>query len=147
MVSFRYALSPSIRMAGRPTATLRTSTMLRLLIADDSDAVRTTAAEILTEMGFSVTQSPSALDALAKSQAELADVVIVDAGLDGALELIQSLRVLPGGSRLQIYYSVTKVDLRCLMAAKKAGATDFLLKPFDRKVLGAAFSAILALAA
>jgi FixJ family two-component response regulator len=33
------------------------------------------------------------------------------------------------------------------MAGKKAGATDFLLKPFDRKVLGAAFAGLTSVAA
>ena len=121
--------------------------MLRLLIADESEAVRKIAAQILDDLGFSVTESASALDAFAKSQANLPNVVIVDSGLTGALDLIANIRSLPTGNLVQIYYSVTKADLRCLMAGKRAGATDFLLKPFDRKVLGAAFSAITSVAA
>ena len=113
--------------------------MLRLLIADESEAVRKVAAHILSDLGFSVSESASALDAFAKSQASLSDIIIVDAGLIGALDLIANLRSLPNGNLAQIYYSVIKADLRCLMAGKRAGATDFLLKPFDRKVLGAVF--------
>jgi two-component system chemotaxis response regulator CheY len=121
--------------------------MLRLMIADESEAVRKIAGHILQDLGFSVTESASALDAFSKSQANLPDVVIVDSGLAGALELIANIRGLPNGSRVMIYYSVTKADLRCLMAGKRAGASDFLLKPFDRKVLGAAFSAMISAAA
>jgi two-component system chemotaxis response regulator CheY len=121
--------------------------MLRLLIADESEAVRKIAGHILEDLGFSVSESASALDALSKSQASLPDVVIVDSGLAGALDLIANLRNLPNGNRVMIYYSVTKADLRCLMAGKRAGASDFLLKPFDRKVLGAAFSAMISAAA
>ncbi|MDB5525826.1 MAG: hypothetical protein JWM58_3589 [Rhizobium sp.] len=122
-------------------------TMLRLLIADESDAVRKIAAQILDDLGFSVMESASALDAFARSQMTLPNVVIVDSGLIGALDLIANLRSLPNGNLVQIYYSVTKADLRCLMAGKKAGASDFLLKPFDRKVLGAALGYLTAAAA
>jgi|EndMetStandDraft_4_1072995.scaffolds.fasta_scaffold25966_2 two-component system chemotaxis response regulator CheY len=121
--------------------------MLRLLIADESEAVRKIAATILNDLGFSVIESASALDAFSKSEASLPNVVIVDAGLTGALELIANIRNLPSGNLVQIYYSVTKADLRSLMEGKKAGATDFLLKPFDRKVLGAAFAGMAASAA
>lgn len=118
--------------------------MLRLLIADESEAVRKIAAHILTDLGFAVIESPSALDAFAKCEANLPNAVIVDAGLAGALDLIANIRNLPNGNLAQIYYTVTKADLRSLMEGKKAGANDFLLKPFDRKVLGAAFSAMAA---
>ena len=121
--------------------------MLRLLIADESEAVRKIAALILTDFGFSIIESSSALDAFAKSEASLPNLVIVDAGLTGALDLIANIRNLPNGNLVQIYYSVTKADLRSLMAGKNAGATDFLLKPFDRKVLGAAFAAMATMAA
>jgi two-component system chemotaxis response regulator CheY len=121
--------------------------MLRVLIADESEAVRRIAAQILSGFGFAVSESASALDAFAKNQAGLANVVIVDSGMTGALDLIANIRSLPGGELVLIYYSVTKADLRCLMAGKKAGATDFLLKPFDRKVLGAAFATMISSAA
>lgn len=121
--------------------------MLRLLIADESEAVRKVAGQILEEFGFTIIESASALDAFSKCQTSLPNVVIVDSGLTGALDLIANIRNLPGGSIAQIFYSVTKADLRCLMAGKRAGATDFLLKPFDRKVLDAAFAAMGAAAA
>lgn len=121
--------------------------MLRLLIADESQAVREIGARILSEIGFDVVESASALDAFAKCQALLPNVVIVDAGLTGALDLIANIRAMPNGNLVQIHYCVTKADLRCLMEGKKAGANDFLLKPFDRKVLGAVFSGMATVAA
>jgi two-component system chemotaxis response regulator CheY len=121
--------------------------MLRVLIADESEAVRKIAAHILNDLGFSVSESASTLDAFSKCQANLPDIVIVDSALTGALDLITNLRNLPNGNVAQIYYSVVKADLRCLMAGKRAGATDFLLKPFDRKVLGAVFGNMTSIAA
>ncbi len=121
--------------------------MLRLLIVDESEAVRRIAAQILTGLRFSVSESASALDAFSKVQASLPNVMIVDSGLVGALDLIANIRSLPAGNLVQIFYSVTKADLRCLMAGKKAGANDFLLKQFDSKVLSAAFSGMISVAA
>lgn len=121
--------------------------MLRLLIADHSDTVRETAAGMLSELGFAVTGCAGALDAVAKCDAALPDVMIVDAGLEGALELIEGVRLMPGGRSVRVLYSVDHADLRRLMAAKRAGADDFLLKPFESKVLHALFDEILAKAA
>ena len=121
--------------------------MLRLLIADESEQVRDTASAILTELGFSVTGSASALDAVARCDTGLPDVVIVDAGLDGALELISNIRLLPAGKSTRILYGVENADLRRLMAARHAGADDVLLKPYESKVLHALFDEMLAEAA
>lgn len=118
--------------------------MLRVLVADESEAVRKIAAQILGDLGFSVAESSSALDAFSKCETNLPNIVIVDSAMTGALDLISNLRNLPNGSLPLVYYSVTKADLRCLMAGKKAGANDFLLKPFDRKVLAAVFGAMAA---
>jgi len=121
--------------------------MLRILIVDESEAVRKVATHILAEIGFSVIEASSTLDALAKSQASLPDVMIVDSAMAGALDFIQNIRALPNGGKVKIYYCVTQADLRCLMAGKRAGADDFLLKPFERKALSAAFSGLSAAAA
>lgn len=118
--------------------------MLRLLISDESEAVRQAASAILAELGFAVTASPSALDAVAKCDAGLPDVIIVDSNLEGALELISGIRLMPSGKSARILYGVEIADLRRLMAAKHAGADDFLLKPYESKVLHALFDEMLA---
>jgi two-component system chemotaxis response regulator CheY len=118
--------------------------MLCLLIADESDEVRASADAILTDLGFAVTSCASALDAVAKCDAGPMDVIIVDSGLDGALDLITNIRLMPSAKSARILYSVTEADLRKLMAAKRAGADDVLLKPYDRRVFCAIFDEMLA---
>jgi len=121
--------------------------MLRLLIADESETVRETADSILSELGFAVTGCASALDAVAKCDAGLPDVIIVDSRLDGALDLISNIRLMSAGKSIRILYGVETADLRHLMAAKRAGADDFLLKPYESKVLHALFDEMLATSA
>jgi two-component system chemotaxis response regulator CheY len=114
--------------------------MRRLMIADSSDIVRTVAKRILSELGFLVAEAASAAEASASCRAELPDILIVDANLDSALELIASVRQMEKGGRVRIYYCVIEADLKKMMLGKRAGADEFLLKPFDRKILSAAFA-------
>jgi two-component system chemotaxis response regulator CheY len=118
--------------------------MLRLLIADQPKDDCDAACGLFSELGFSVTMSPSVLDTMARCEASLSDLLIVDSALEGALELVAAVRLMPGGKGVRILYGVAETDLRKLMAAKRAGADDFLLKPYDRKVLHALFDEMLA---
>jgi two-component system chemotaxis response regulator CheY len=118
--------------------------MLRLLIADQPKDDCDAACGLFSELGFSVAVSPSALDAIARCEASLPDLLIVDSALEGALELIAAVRLMSGGRGARILYGVAETDLRKLMAAKRAGADDFLLKPYDLKVLHALFDEMLA---
>ncbi len=114
--------------------------MRRLMIADGSDVVRKVGKRILSGMGFLVSEAPSSLDALVRCEAEMPNIMIVDAGLEGALDLIANIRRMPEGASVKIYYCVVEADLKKMMAGKRAGADDFLLKPFDRKILTSVFA-------
>ena len=52
---------------------------------------------------------------------------------------IDDVRNLPQGKSVRIYYCVVEADLKKMMMGKRAGADDFLLKPFDRKILTQVF--------
>ncbi len=114
--------------------------MQRLMIADSSDVVRKVGKRILSEFGFLVSEAGSVVEALAHCQTELPGLMIVDAGMDGALELIQQVRARPDGKEVHIFYCVIEADLKKMMLGKRAGASDFLFKPFDRKALTSAFA-------
>jgi two-component system chemotaxis response regulator CheY len=116
--------------------------MSTVLIVDQSEAICRVCSLILSEFGFVAEATASALDAMVRCQTAMPAVVIIDSGLTGALELVQNLRLLPNSHGLKIFYSVSKAELRTLMAAKNAGADDVVLKPFDRKALGEVFSRI-----
>lgn len=116
--------------------------MQRLMIADASDVVRKVGKRILSELDFLVTEAGSQREALMRCQAELPNIVIVDAGMEGAIELITGIRGLPQGKDVKIYYCVVEADLKKMMLGKRAGANDFLLKPFDRKILTSVFGAL-----
>lgn len=116
--------------------------MQRLMIADGSDVVRKVGKRILTELNFMVSEADSATEALHRCVADMPNILIVDAGLDGAIDLITQIRALPNGKDVRIYYCVVEADLKKMMLGKRAGASDFLLKPFDRKILTQAFAGL-----
>ncbi|TPP11860.1 response regulator [Rhizobium glycinendophyticum] len=113
--------------------------MKRLMIADGSDVVRKVGRKILAELGFQVADASSGREALALCERELPHFLIVDAAMDDALDLITNVRALPNGKDVRIYYCVIEAELKVMMAGKRAGANDFLLKPFDRQILTATF--------
>lgn len=113
--------------------------MKRLMIADGSDVVRKVGRKILAEIGFQVSDVSSGREALVLCERELPDFLIVDAAMDDALDLITNVRSLPNGKDVRIYYCVIEAELKVMMAGKRAGASDFLLKPFDRQILTATF--------
>lgn len=115
------------------------SEMKRLMIADSSDIVRKVAEKILSEFGYDVIPAVNAREALVMCEAQVPDVIIVDSGIEGALDLITNIRSMPGGDAVRIFYCVIEADLKTMMRGKRAGASDFLLKPFDRTTLTKAF--------
>ena len=116
--------------------------MQRLMIADGSDVVRKVGKRILTELGFLVSEAASAAEAMSRCQADLPAILIVDASLEDALDLIQNVRAMPNGKSVRIFYCVIEADLKKMMLGKRAGANDFLLKPFDRKILTSVFAGL-----
>src|SRR5213592_215776 len=116
----------------RPTWRLRLS---RLLVVDDDIQMLSALEAALRRKGHAVETASNGVDAVSKLESAPVQAVITDLrmpGLDG-LELLQhirrSQRALPV-IVLSAYGTVpTAVD------AMKAGATDFLLKPFSHTAL------------
>ena len=113
--------------------------MKRLMIVDGSDIVRKVGRRILSGADFLVSEASNAEEALERASNEMPDVLIVDSTVEGALELIAEMRRRAGEREFRVYYSLIESDLKKMMAARRAGASDFLMKPFDRRSLMAAF--------
>ncbi len=115
--------------------------MPQVMVADESDIVRKVAKRILTALDLEVFDTASANEAIARAFKELPEFVILDAKMDGAADIITSIRSLPGGELTRIFYCVVEADLKTLMTGRRIGADDILLKPFDREALHEKFAA------
>ena len=100
-----------------------------VLIVDDDSAIRFTLQEILTENGYAFVPAQSgeeALDRLSEVDAIITDLVMP--GMDG-LELLRRARAID--SDLPVIVMTARGSERIAVEATKAGAYDYLPKPFD----------------
>jgi len=119
---------------------------LAVHVIDDDDAVRRALALLFRSAGIPVETHPSGsafLEALPALRDDAVGCVLTDVrmpGLDG-LELLRRLK--QGGFRRPVVVMTAHGDVAMAVRAMKAGAIDFVEKPFDDEVLLAAAEAAL----
>lgn len=123
--------------------------MKRCLIVDDSPVIRKVAKRILSDADMVVSEAESGARALAMCSSEMPDIVVLDSNLPDmqASEIISAVRAMENGKKPRIILCLPEVDLVKIMRAKRAGASGYILKPFDRELLLSHFSQIAAAAA
>lgn len=111
--------------------------MQSCLIVDDSSVICKVAGRIIFQLGFEVECANSGEEALALLGDTLPDVVIVSGALADppSDEFIRTLRAMPTGSEPVILASLVEANLGQMTRLKRAGATGFIYKPFDRNSL------------
>jgi len=102
-----------------------------ILIVEDDTTIRETVAEVLEKQGHAVSQAETGAEALAQAQSRNYDLVLLDLRLpdmDG-LEVMRALHELDDQTLVVIMTAFPEV--RTAVSALKAGAYDYLNKPFD----------------
>ncbi len=105
----------------------------RILLVDDDRNFLRVLTYHATDFGFDVTPVSSGQEALVKVQQEDVDLVITDLkmpGMDG-LELLQELKKRDGDLPVIVLTAHGSIDKA--VEAVKAGAFDFLTKPFEKE--------------
>ncbi len=118
--------------------------MKRCMFVDDSSVIRKVAKRILAGSEMIVIEADSGRRAIDMCEADMPEIVIVDAGLPdmNAPEVISRIRGMKGPVVPQIAICLTEVDIGAIMRAKRAGANGYLLKPFNRVQLLERFRAL-----
>ena len=117
-----------------------------ILAVDDSGSLRQMLVFTLKAAGYQVVEAVDGRDGLDKAREKHFDLVLTDQNMpnmDG-LTLIRSLRALPSYARVPILMLTTESSDEMKSKGRAAGATGWLVKPFDpnrltevvRKVLG-----------
>ena len=99
------------------------------------------AKRILESMEIATTEACDGQQALSACAFQMPDAVFVDASmpvLDG-VEFIKELRRMPEGARPRVVYCTSENDPSLIARALRAGANDFLMKPFDSEDLRSKF--------
>lgn len=115
--------------------------MKSCLIVDDSSVVRKVARRILEDMDYIVEEAEDGQDAFDKCRQEMPDAIFLDWNMPimSGLEFLKLLRAYVGGDKPHIVYCTVENDIGAIAMALKAGASDYMMKPFDRAILEAKF--------
>jgi two-component system, chemotaxis family, chemotaxis protein CheY len=107
--------------------------MQNILAVDDSASMRKMVSFALTSAGYTVIEAVDGQDAFEKAQAGNIDLVLTDQNmprLDG-LGLTKKLREHPKFKTTPILILTTESGDAMKQAGRNAGATGWLVKPFD----------------
>ena len=111
--------------------------MRKALIVDDSTSMRQMVGYTLREGGFEVIEAEHGQDALNKLQNTTVDIIITDLNMpimDG-ITLIKNLRKQPALKSKPILMLTTEGLSAKKEEGKAAGATGWIIKPFDPEKL------------
>ena len=106
---------------------------IEVLIVDDDDAIRTVAGALLEQAGIPCGLAASGEEALAVLEQQPVGVLVTDLrmpGMDGMALLANVARDYPD---VAVIVLTAHATVELAVEAMKAGATDFLRKPFDRE--------------
>ena len=115
-------------------------TQTRILTVDDSPSMRALLRHALTAQGFEVAQAEDGLSALDWLATNSCDVIITDINmprLDG-FGLIERVRAGGAHAHHPILVLTTEASDEKKARARAAGATGWIVKPFDAEKLTAA---------
>jgi two-component system chemotaxis response regulator CheY len=116
-----------------------------ILAVDDSSSIRQMVTLALTRGGYEVISAEDGAAGLAKARTTRADMVITDLNMPGmnGIALIREIRKLPNYTGVPILFLSTESDPAVKQEAKSAGATGWIVKPFQGEQLLAAVKKVL----
>lgn len=105
-----------------------------ILIVDDEYIGRETLQSVLEGEGYELEMAENGFQAIEKAKDLLPDVILLDVMMPGmtGFEVCQRIRSDPQIAEIPIIILTALDDRESLLNALKAGADDFISKPFDR---------------
>ena len=112
---------------------------IRILIVDDLSSMRRVVSAFLIDLGYRhISQDENGKYALATLRREKFDMVVTDWNMPGmtGLELVSEIRNDPDLQHLPVLLITGEARKENILAAAKAGASGYVVKPFSMTVLG-----------
>jgi purine-binding chemotaxis protein CheW len=105
-----------------------------LMVIDDSPTIRKLVSMTAAQAGFEVVEAEHGQDALNKLQASQVDMFICDVNMPvmGGIDCVKNIRRLPAYKTTPIIMLTTENQEQKKMEGKQAGATGWVVKPFDQ---------------
>lgn len=115
--------------------------MRSCLVVDDSKVIRMVARRILEELNFEVVEAADGQEALDRTDENMPDAVLLDWNMPvmNGLDYLVALRQRPGGDAPIVVFCTTENDMSHIQDALKAGANEYIMKPFDKDIIESKF--------
>jgi len=116
--------------------------MKRCLVVDDSRVIRKVARRILEDMRFSIDEAGDGMEALQACRQSMPDAILLDWTMPvmSGIDFLKQLRQEPGGDKPVVVFCTTENDVERISEAIKAGADEYMMKPFDGDILQSKFA-------
>jgi len=111
---------------------------MRVLILDDSKAIRLILGKILRPMGFDVQEAGDGAEGIEKlKEIGGADLCLVDWNMPrmNGLEFVKAARANTDWAAMRIMMVTTEVEAENVAEALEAGADEYVMKPFTPDVI------------
>jgi CheY-like chemotaxis protein len=105
------------------------------MIVDDEEDIRLVTRLILEEAGYEVSEAATGLEALARLDAQIVDLMVLDirmSGMDG-WQVIDAVEQRGFSDRLRILGFSAHVERGVFDSAMERGCSGVLVKPFTRE--------------
>lgn len=111
--------------------------MKRCMIVDDSSVVRKVAKRILAGPDLVVVEASNGRQAIEMCSAEMPNLIMVEGSLHDmpTVDFIRHVMTLSATVKPNVIVCFSQFDVAAIMRAKRAGASGYMLKPFNRSHL------------
>ena len=111
------------------------------LIVDDSRVVRKVARRIVEDLGFSCEEAEDGQKAYEFCEKKMPDVVLLDWNMPvmNGLEYLEKLRLMENGQSPVVIFCTTENGMDHILRGMKAGANEYIMKPFDSDIIKSKF--------
>jgi len=112
--------------------------VMRVLIIDDSRAIRRIIGEMMKSLGYEITEAANGIEALQRLEEFGApDICFVDWNMPemNGLEFIKAVREKPEYRDLPLMMITTETEMERMAQAFVAGVNEYIMKPFDKEMI------------
>ena len=117
---------------------MATDPSIAILVVDDFSTMVRIARNLLKQIGFdNVDEAAGGSSALAKMREKPYDLVISDWNMEpmSGIDLLREIRAHPGFQQTRFIMVTAESNSQNVIAARDAGADNYILKPFTRETL------------
>lgn len=115
--------------------------MKTCLVVDDSRVIRKVARKILEELDFECAEAADGSEALEHCRKTMPDAVLLDWNMPvmNGLDFVKALRREEQGDEPVVVFCTTENDMAHITEALRAGADEYVMKPFDGDIIESKF--------